>query len=80
MPKIDEYLRYGDDRQLDMSMTSIYSTPRHGGHHGAMELNDSQMEIFSNSNYLNHNSGIFSPHLPPGGGQRRVHMEGRVNS
>jgi hypothetical protein len=54
MPNIDEYLRYGEDRQLDMSMTSIYSTPRHGQQGfggGAMELNDSQMEFSSNSNY-----------------------------
>ena len=81
--QINELLRQEEGARLDMSMTSVFSTPRQPG--GVMmggELNDSQMELFSNSNYQNHNSGIFSPHMPATGaaGQRRVHMEGRVNS
>ncbi len=46
---------------------------------GTAELNDSQLDILSHSNFNNQNSGsgLYSPHQP---NQRLINLEGRVNS
>lgn len=49
---LQEYLQYGDNRALDMSMTSVYSTPRNQNMHTrnfeGVDANDSQMDMYSN--------------------------------
>lgn len=52
---IHDYLRYDGERELDVSMTSMYSTPRNhftkGNFDGYMgDFNESQLDLYSNFN------------------------------
>lgn len=66
---LQDLLRYDAERHLDLSMTSMYSTPRNQNRHfdgfaGAAGMgDDSQFDLLSHSGFNNQTSaGMYSPH------------------